>query len=284
MNTQPAGAVLEHERIIDAPKSAPDAVPAGMVLMQQDAGPRALPAEQRTQPSDLLAVIARVSSDPNVDMAKVERLYAMHKDMLAMQAEAAFNAAMAQAQNKILPVIKNAYNTQTTSQYAKLDAINEAVMPIITAEGLSISFDTRSGAPAGMLRTVAIVAHAAGHKREYQYDLPLDGTGIKGNANKTELHAIGSTSSYARRYLVCLIFNVATADDTDGQIRTTGKAEPILSEQDKADKAKLEACASMNSLKTLWKSLPDDTRKRLNDVFGECKKKIEDADRKAAQS
>ena len=174
--------------------------------------------EQPALPSNatsLLQAITQAASNPQVDIDKMERLFQMHQKMLASEAEAAFNAAMARAQAKIEPVANNAKNAQTNSRYAKLAAINRDITPIITAEGLSISFDAGE-APAGLQRVVAIVSHSAGHSRQYHLDLPMDDAGAKGTVNKTKVHATGSTNSYGRRYLVCMIFNVTTEDDDDG--------------------------------------------------------------------
>ncbi len=43
--------------------------------------------------------------------------------------------------------------------------------------------------------------------------MPLDGVGIKGNANMTKIHGKSSSTSYARRYLMCMIWNIPTQDD-----------------------------------------------------------------------
>jgi len=47
-------------------------------------------------------------------------------------------------------------------------------------------------------------------------DMAIDDVGIKGSPNKTIPHAEGSSFLYGRRYLTCLIFNVPTGDDDDG--------------------------------------------------------------------
>ncbi len=62
-------------------------------------------------------------------------------------------------------------------------------------------------------------AHEAGHERAYHLDLPPDTAGAQGKANKTPIQGIGSTITYARRYLVLQVFNIALTndpDDTDG--------------------------------------------------------------------
>jgi len=188
-----------------APRRAADpaAQPLAVVEAKPDAG-------------TLLRAIAQVAANPAVDIAKMERLIAMQQKIVAQDAEAAFNAAMARAQAQIAPVATNAFNDQTSSRYAKLSQINKAIMPVYTAEGLSVSFDTEDCPVKDHMRTVAIVSHAAGHSRRYHLDMPFDAAGIRGSTNKTMVHATGSTASYSRRYLLCMIFNVATEDDNDG--------------------------------------------------------------------
>lgn len=164
----------------------------------------------------LVQALAAAASDPRTDMDKMERLFKMHQAMLAQQAETAFNTAMARAQEKILPVANNATNDHTKSRYAKLAAINRAITPLYTAEGISISFDNADSPKPDHYRIIALVSHSGGHTRQYHIDLALDKVGLQGNANKTAVQATGSTNSYARRYLMCLIFNISTEDDNDG--------------------------------------------------------------------
>lgn len=226
--------------------------------------------------TSLLEAITNAASNPQTDIEKMERLFAMHQKMVTAEAEAAFNAALSRAQAKILPVANNAANTQTNSRYAKLAAINKAITPIYTAEGLSISFDS-ADAPQGLMRTLAIVSHAQGHSRQYHLDLPPDDVGAKGTVNKTQVHALGSTSSYARRYLVCMIFNVTTEDDNDGNRRNKEEIAP-----DAEGKKALESCGSLGALQAAWKALTAQQRSTLGEVKDACKAKIEAADKAAA--
>ena len=200
--------------------------------------------------TSLLQAIERAASNPQTDIEKMERLFAMHQKMVAQEAEAAFNGAMARAQAKIGPVAHNASNTQTSSRYAKLAAINKAITPIYTAEGLSISFDTAACPIKEYLRVVAIVSHAQGHSRQYHLDLPLDNVGIKESVNKTKVHATGSTNSYGRRYLALMIFNVSTEDDTDGnQPRTAGMPD----EEFQALAKSIKSATTKDKAKAAWK-------------------------------
>lgn len=200
--------------------------------------------EHSSQATSLLTAITSAAANKDVDIEKMERLFAMHQAMVKQEAEASFNAAMARAQAKIEPIANNADNKQTNSRYAKLAAINKAIVPIYSAEGLAISFDTADCPKDGWYRTVAKVSHAAGHTREYHLDLPPDDRGIKDSVNKTQVHAAGSTSSYARRYLVCMIFNVSTEDDDDGN--RAGSRKGSMSEQEFADhETAIEGAADM---------------------------------------
>lgn len=164
----------------------------------------------------LMTAIAQAARDPNVDVDKMERLFAMHEKMQARQAEQAFSDAMKAAQADMPMVGKDRHNTQTNSDYATLDAINKAITPIYTRHGFSLTFDTEDSPLEGHVRVVCRVLHRDGHSKSYNYDTPMDGTGIGGKVNKTPTHARGSAITYGRRYLVLMIFNLSTGYDDDG--------------------------------------------------------------------
>lgn len=190
--------------------------------------------------TSLLQAITQAASNPATDIEKMERLFAMHQKMVAQEAEAAFNGAMARAQAGIQPIVNNSKNEFTKSAYADLSAINKIIVPLYTAEGLSISFDTETKndadpIPAGMQRTIAIVSHASGHSRRHHIDLPPDDVGSQGKVNKTGVQAAGSTNSYARRYLTRMIFNLSTEDDDDGN----GKGD-VAKSMDEQTRSNLE--------------------------------------------
>ncbi len=183
-------------------------------LQRVDSPSGVVPASESAM---MIQMIQRAAADPAVDVDKMERLMQMHERFVDRQAAAAFNAAMVKAQQDIKPVARRAFNAQTSSRYAKLEDIDEAVSPIYTAAGFSLSFGSADSTLAGHLRVVCDVMHEQGHTKQYQMDLPLDAAGIAGKVNKTGVHAHGSTHSYARRYLTMNIFNVVMCDeDNDG--------------------------------------------------------------------
>lgn len=165
----------------------------------------------------VLAIIERASRDPNVDIDKMERLMKMHTDLLADQRKQRFFAALALAQSEMPQVVKTAENTQTRSKYALYEKINEAMMPVITKYGFTLSFGTADCPKEGHHRITCEIGHRDGHTKMYEADIPIDDAGIQGNRNKTPTHAFASTMTYGRRILACLIFNVAVkGEDDDG--------------------------------------------------------------------
>jgi hypothetical protein len=185
-----------------------------------------LAPEQPGQVSDLsggiLAVIERAARDPNTDVEKMERLFAMHERVLARTAEQQFNEAMVAAQRDMPQIKRGGKNETTRSTYAELDALSEAMSPIIAKHGFAMSYGTDVSPLEGHYRITCEVSHAGGHSKPYFADVPADLTGMKGTQNKTNTHAFGSTLSYGRRYLKMLIFDVATTDD-DGRAASSGE-------------------------------------------------------------
>ena len=152
----------------------------------------------------------------NIDLDKLEKLMRLQREHEADNARKAYNSNMVLVQEEIPSVIKTKKNDQTHSKYASLDKIIEQTKKIYTSHGFSISFYEGDTAKENHIRICADVVHGAGHKETYHYDVPMDGVGIKGNANMTAIHAKASSTSYARRYLMCMIWNIPT-EDNDAQ-------------------------------------------------------------------
>jgi len=150
------------------------------------------------------------------DLAQLEKLLALKERFEANEAKKVFASSFAIVQANIASVAKTKSNPQTHSKYAGLDGIIESAKPIYTKEGFSIIFYEGQSTAEGCIRICSDVLHTAGHKETYYYDVPLDGVGIKGNANMTKIHGKASSTSYGRRYLMCMIWNIPTGDDDDG--------------------------------------------------------------------
>lgn len=198
---------------------------ASALAVAQPAPPPA-PAPPSSPDDAILALIERAARDPSVDIDKMERLFGMHERMKAKQAEEAYNAAMAAAQAELVPVVKNAKNSNTGKSYADLLAIAEQALPVVYANGFAVSVsecESPTKRP-GYIGAACEVSHAKGHGKRYVFDIPIDDVGLKGNSNKTAIQAYGSTLTYARRYAVCNIFNIAVRDN-DGNAPAQKQAD-----------------------------------------------------------
>lgn len=187
-------------------------------------------AEARIAPQvdPMLAMIERVAMNPDADIAKMRELLAMRREEEDRHREVEFNAAMADAQSEMQPVVTNAWNDQTRSRYAKLEAISKAIDPIVSKHGFAKSFGQADCPKENHLRVTMQLTHRCGFSKHYHLDVPIDATGMAGKVNKTATHALGSTMSYGRRYLKLMAFDIATGDDDDGN---RAGSETITDEQ-----------------------------------------------------
>jgi hypothetical protein len=202
----------------------PEVVPTGP--SQQMAVTRR-PAELDT----LEMIVNKLLSDPELSLERVERAYDLVERIKRRQAETEYNAAMADAQARLLPIVKNRRNDHTKSNYADLAVIVEASMPIIGESGFGITFSDHKSQEPHCLGVRAEVMHRGGFAKTYDFDIPIDGAGMKGAVNKTDTQAYGSTKQYGRRYAFCGIFNITTKErDNDGN-RMPPSNGPISAEQ-----------------------------------------------------
>lgn len=175
-----------------------------------------------TKETSLIDVIARAASDPQVDVAKMEKLLEMHTKIVAKNSEDAFNIAMNAAQSEISRIATDADNSQTQSKYATYAKLDRVLRPVYIRHGFSLSFTTNPSAPAEYVHTICYVSHNAGYTREYNAVIPYSKTGPKGNAVMTDTHAAGSAMQYGMRYLLKYIFNVAIGAEDDGNAAGAG--------------------------------------------------------------
>jgi hypothetical protein len=183
--------------------------------------PGEVAAPQTGHVTSMVEVIARAAADPNTDVSKMERLYAMLKEENARIAEQRFNAAMTKAQAEMPMVVKRATNPSTNSKYAKLETIAKAIAPILEKYKFSLKFSEGESPNPAKIRILCKVSHDAGdglsHSEEYHLDLSPDDKGMKGSDTKTKIHGEGSTLNYGRRYLTTMIFNLTIiGEDDDG--------------------------------------------------------------------
>jgi len=166
--------------------------------------------------TDFLTVIERLASRPDIDPDKIKQFMDMQERILDRNAKQAFNAAMTKAQSRIELVVAKSENTQTKSNYAKLKAVLLSAKPIYTDEGFSLMFYEGDSPKESQKRVCVDIMHDQGHTETRHGDFTIQTTGIAGKSMMTQIHGEGSAFSYGRRYLTCMIFNIPTGDDDDG--------------------------------------------------------------------
>lgn len=228
-------------------------------------------ARAEPQPDDtaILSVISRAAADPNVDIDKLERLLQVQERVLERNARAAYYSALAEMQPD-LPVIEEHggikdRNGNVQSTYALWEDVNEAIRPILAEHGFSLSFKVRRAE--GEIVTTGILAHRDGHREETELSLPTDTSG-----SKNAVQAVGSSTSYGKRYTAYALLNLTTkGEDDDG--RKGGRAEPVddvrckllndLAEAVGADKQKFCRVLKIDSLKDLPADRYDEALNKL---------------------
>ncbi len=169
------------------------------------------------QEPSVLSIVGKLVESQSIDVYKVHKLLEMQERIMAKNAEMAFNRAMAQMQPE-LPEIKHTAKIEhkgtLISTYAKYEDIDREIKPFYSKHGFSISFDSKQSEK-GVIY-FGTLSHVEGHSRTAEMILPADTSGAKNS-----LQAMGSTISYAKRYLVGMLLNLVTVgEDDDGKSST----------------------------------------------------------------
>ena len=168
-------------------------------------------------PESLLAVIERASRDPNVNIEKMQQLFALKERLEAAEAKRAFNAALASAKGEFGPILKKRLvdyphkddRGRTSYKHEDFADIATVVDPVLSRYGLSYRY--RSNQEGGRVRVTCILSHADGHSEENSLEAIEDKSG-----QKNAIQAIGSTITYLERYSLKAALGIAAARDDDG--------------------------------------------------------------------
>lgn len=127
---------------------------------------------------------------------------------------AAIAKALVAAQGEIKSVPKDSVNPHFKNRYASLEAVTEAVRPVLTKNGLALI--QGGGVPtsdeAGHVTAVSVetmLLHSpSGEWISGAVTMPLD---------KPTAQGVGSAVSYGRRYGLCSLLAIVTDEDDDGE-------------------------------------------------------------------
>jgi len=205
--------------------------------------------ETESQTTALLAVIERVATSPDADIAKLEKMLDMQQRILDRNAKQAFASAMASMQAEMPEVVERgkAHNTK----YATFEDINAAVRPILEKYGFAVTFRVKQSD--GAIKVTAVLSHREGHSEETDIILPSDTSG-----SKNAVQAIGSTVSYGKRYTMSALLNIATRgedDDANGAV-----------------KVKMVSPFQAKQLASLYHKADEETQEWLTENYGSASK------------
>jgi hypothetical protein len=129
--------------------------------------------------------------------------------------------ALSKAQGEISNAIKNSANPHFKSRYADLAAIWDVIREPFAKNGLSViqSFDVAFLEKGGaVVTTKTLLMHSSG--QYFQDEFPL-------RVGKDDPQAIGSATTYGRRYTLQAIGGVAGEDDDGNAASGKGAAPPV---------------------------------------------------------
>ena len=186
-------------------------------------------SEPISAPSEMTAmihVIERAARDPSVDIEKMQRLMDMQERIVQRNAATAYAAALSDMQPD-LPVItergKIDIGRGKPQSYALWEDINETIKPVLAKHGFSLSF--RTGQEDGKIIVTGILSHRQGHSERTTMHLPTDTSG-----SKNAVQAVGSSTSYGKRYTAAALLNLTSRGEDDDGI-AGGSAGKISAEQ-----------------------------------------------------
>lgn len=181
------------------------------------------------QPKSLMQVIAEAAADPRCDVAKMQALLDMQRQVEERDAEKAFTAAFIELQAD-LPAIKRdgkievrrkdargerTGDVQQATPYATFNSIMRTVGPLLVKHRFTLSFSTEPNEAAGRLLVKGLLTHSAGASRSTVFPLPIEDSGSKNN-----VQGWGSSLSYGKRYCTIALLNIVSESpedqDTDG--------------------------------------------------------------------
>jgi hypothetical protein len=224
----------------------------------------------------MMGLIEKIALMPDsVATGNLERLHEMHKEMQNREAEVSFNKAFVAAQLEMPIVIKDAWNDHTKSRFARLEIITKQIKPIYTAHGFGMIGGSDTCPIPDHKRITIDLVHSGGHSKHFFYDVPLDDKGAKGTVNKTAVHAHGASTTYARRYLGCLIWDVQISEDDDGnntqpqELITKSNAADIRALLTEKGRTEEQFCKlyHVDKIENIWLSNYEDAIKTITRVL-----------------
>ncbi len=223
-----------------------------------------LPAEN--QATAMMQIISRAAADPACDLDKMERLLDMKERIDKDENSRQFNADMASMQIEMPSVAER--GTGHNIKYATFEDINDVAKPIMSKYGFAVSFkvvETDRG-----VRVTGLLLHRSGHREETEMTFPSDTSG-----SKNAVQALGSSISYAKRYIMCAMLNITTRGEDDNGFAAVPDAT-VSSAQASELNALLARCKpeTQDGVKKIYGELESLSKSDFNKVMAQLKKAV----------
>lgn len=186
--------------------------------------PAAVTTPVRVRPPDEMSVTVQpknpgemmvLAIQNNVDPEVLKKLMDLQREWEATQARKAYVLAMTAFKKDCPAVLNRDATVDFTSQkgrthyrHATLGGIVQAITPLLSANGLSVSFETSQNKD--FVSVTCNITHEAGHRESTTLVGPQDTSG-----NKNLIQAVGSAVTYLQRYTLLSALGLATADQDD---------------------------------------------------------------------
>ena len=149
----------------------------------------------------------------------------MHQRYEAGEARKAYTAALADFKANPPSVVKGSSASfgagKASYDYATLDTVTGAVIPSLSAHGLSHHWSTSQ--EGGRVSVTCTLTHRDGHAESVTLSAPEDTSG-----SKNPIQAIGSTVTYLQRYTLLAITGLAAeGHDDDGHAAYRQTRQPV---------------------------------------------------------
>ena len=163
-----------------------------------------------------LTMFERLATNPDVDVAKLEKLIDMQERIIRLNAKAAFDAAFSKMWPELPEVDERgsikARDGSVRSRYAKYEDIQAAIRPVLQKFGFALRHRTEFPGNEGIIRVVGVLS-GHGHTEESAFEARPDK-----NDARSAIQDQGSTVSYGMRYTTIGLLNIITRGvDNDGQ-------------------------------------------------------------------
>ena len=166
----------------------------------------------------VLGMIERLATAQGFDPSNLEKLIDLHERTEATRAKKAYYAAFADMQQDLPSVFRSGRNKHNDTTFAKNHDVQTALRPVLFKFGFGISFRTSDAD--GKLRVSLVLGHREGHSEESTLVVAYDTTG-----SKNAIQAMGSSQTYAQRYLTFAMLNITSHDDADDDGRSSEQAK-----------------------------------------------------------